>query len=89
MAEADSPLLSDLRSLREKALSLQGRRGLNEETTKAALIVSLLALTALGVGHVGPGAGRVRVSSAAEGPAIVGHAVGGGASVASTPPIII
>jgi hypothetical protein len=41
-SEVVSSLLSDLRSLREKAVSLQGR-GLNEETTKAALIIPLLA----------------------------------------------
>jgi hypothetical protein len=44
--EAESVLVSALQSLREKAVSLQGRRGLNEKTTKAALIIPLL--TALG-----------------------------------------
>jgi hypothetical protein len=47
MDQADS-LLSDLRSLREKAVSLQGRRGLNEETTKAAFIIPLPFIVAVG-----------------------------------------
>jgi hypothetical protein len=44
MAQADvvSPLLSDLRSLRGEGVSIRGRRGLDEETSKAALIIPLL-----------------------------------------------